>query len=244
MPPEDDETGRFSVLVVCRANICRSPTAQLMLSRCLVANGIADLVDVASAGVLADPGQPWCEVAAGKVSDGDDRTQLRAQHTSRRLDKAMVDAADLVLTAARAERAAVVHLSPTATVRTFTLKEAAILAGAVADSLTSGRAAGSSRPSEGAFAAAPPPPASPPTDRLRWLVSEMHNARGLVRMPEDAEQRVGLLRRRHVRGTDGIDIADPHGGERARHSPSQLLDAVRAWADAAAIAVGAGEAQD
>lgn len=43
---------RFRVLMVCTGNICRSPTAEGVLRRKLVAAGLGDRVEVASAGTV------------------------------------------------------------------------------------------------------------------------------------------------------------------------------------------------
>jgi protein-tyrosine phosphatase len=45
-------TPRFRVLMVCTGNICRSPTAEGVLRRKLVDSGLADRVEVESAGMV------------------------------------------------------------------------------------------------------------------------------------------------------------------------------------------------
>jgi protein-tyrosine phosphatase len=99
-----------SVLVVCTANVCRSPAAARLL-------GVALGVPVTSAGSRARPGLPACPAA----SPG-------AAHASMRLDAEHVRSATLVLGAAREHRAAAVALVPSAQSRSFTLLQAARLA--------------------------------------------------------------------------------------------------------------------
>ncbi len=99
-----------SVLVVCTANVCRSPLAARMLGAAL---GVA----VASAGSRARPGMAACPAASPGVT-----------HSSVRLDAAQVRTATLVLGAAREHRSAAVALVPSAQTRSFTLLQAARLA--------------------------------------------------------------------------------------------------------------------
>jgi hypothetical protein len=78
-------------------------------------------------------------------------------------------------------------------------------------------------------------PQSTAGERLHWLTSEMHSARGLVALPVAGPRRRSLLGR--GRGYDGIDISDPHGPDRVRHHPQLLSDAVETWARAAESAL-------
>src|SRR5690349_18216691 len=100
----------FRVLVVCRANICRSPTAQLLLRRQLETRSLAKLIEVSTAGDGVVPGRQWCSEAAKRVSPGADRDELLASHRATALSLEQIVSSDLVLTAARAQRASVVRL--------------------------------------------------------------------------------------------------------------------------------------
>lgn len=108
------------ILVVCTANVCRSPMVAAMLASRLD----PDRFEVHSAGVRAPAGRPM---------DADSAAQLRRlgvpvpTTTSRQLDAALVAQADLVLTATRAHRADVLDLHPRALRRTFTVREFAAL---------------------------------------------------------------------------------------------------------------------
>ncbi|WP_422935374.1 low molecular weight phosphatase family protein [Sinomonas sp. P47F7] len=114
----------FSILFVCSGNICRSPIAEQLL-RTRMANYP---ITVSSAGVIAEEGTPMTEEAAtvsrryGGEPDG---------HRARMLTEFRLREADLVLTATRAHRGAVVQLLPRMSRKTFTVCEFARLLSAV-----------------------------------------------------------------------------------------------------------------
>lgn len=109
----------MKILVVCTGNICRSPAAEMMLRDRLPAN-----VRVESAGTSA---------LVGEGIDAQTLQLLEAQgitsrtFSSRQLNVAMVQRADLVLTMTREHRSAVLRLDHRALRKTFTLTEAAAL---------------------------------------------------------------------------------------------------------------------
>lgn len=109
----------MNVLIVCTGNVCRSPMAEQVLSARLTAAGIDD-VQVSSAGTRALAGRPMTpQAAAQAVRLGADATG----HVARQLTERMVQDADLVLTATRAQRAEVAQLVPRAARRAYTLRE-------------------------------------------------------------------------------------------------------------------------
>ncbi|MBW1638798.1 hypothetical protein G3H63_06830 [Microbacterium resistens] len=120
-------TGRADLLLLCEANVCRSPLAELVIARRLGAHEALAEVEVASAGVRAEGGRAVCGRVRRVETDQDwaDRTSA---HRSRPVDAADLDAAALVLTASRAVRAGAVSLSPAARRRVFTVREALWLA--------------------------------------------------------------------------------------------------------------------
>lgn len=71
----------LSVLVVCMENICRSPMAEGFIRKALEAEGLADQVEVASAGVLVSMPGSKADARAVKVSEayGVDITAIRAR---------------------------------------------------------------------------------------------------------------------------------------------------------------------
>ncbi|MGJ9411577.1 hypothetical protein ACHAAC_02610 [Aeromicrobium sp. CF4.19] len=116
---------RFAVLVVCTANICRSPLAELLLTARLDRRRF----EVASAGVRGWEDHPIDEsVQQQALRLGVDGSSFR----SRPLLSVHVANADLILTATREHRGGVLELDPTALRRTFTLREFAALGHEVA----------------------------------------------------------------------------------------------------------------
>ena len=157
----------FRILVVCTANVCRSPLAERVLLRELAGTDVV----VTSAGTHAEPGDPMCPGSAGWL--GVDPTT----HAARELDRDLLRDADLVLAADRTHRGACARLAPDCRPRLFTVRQAAGLASYVAACTADGRLPDG----------APPLPESP-GERLRWLVGEMDAARGLLpARPEEAD---------------------------------------------------------
>jgi protein-tyrosine phosphatase len=158
------------VLVVCTANICRSPTAAGLL-----ADRLGPTVEVVSRGVEAMPGAPMCArsadwLSAGPPEGGGVRPDplTGRPHASAPLTLADVRAATVILTASPRHRSAVVALRPSAQVRTFTLAQAARIA--------TWRAAQGARP-----------PVGDVSDRVLWLTEELdtHRASGPLPAGDD-----------------------------------------------------------
>jgi protein-tyrosine phosphatase len=148
----------FRVLYVCTGNICRSPLAE-RLARHELSRRLGDrsgLIEVTSAGTHGLTGREmYAEAAVVLTRSGGDASGFLA----RLMEAQHVDGADLVLTATRAHRAAVVRLQPRATRRTFTMREFGRLAAAVEVSTL---------------------PDGDPITRLRAAVAEAASHRGLV----------------------------------------------------------------
>lgn len=115
---------RFAILAVCTANICRSP----MMEALLRAQLDEEKFEVASAGTQGWNRQPMDGMAAMELMRlGHSSTGFR----SHAIDTYLVDSADLILTATRSHRSAVLEITPGALRRTFTLLEFAALCGTV-----------------------------------------------------------------------------------------------------------------
>ena len=118
----DQAAAPLNVLVVCTGNICRSPLAERLLHVQLEAAGIPALV--ASAGTQSMIGHDMTPEAAqlaqhyGAEPSG---------HRSQQLTERLIADADLVLTATREHRSAVVSLHPRASRYTYTLNQLARL---------------------------------------------------------------------------------------------------------------------
>lgn len=147
----------FDVLFVCTANACRSAMAQHLTQHALEdqLGASAAHVRVASAGVRCYAGLPMHPLAVEALAAyGIDAEGF----ASTRLTADLVERADLVLTADRAHRDAVVAFAPAASRRTFTLREFALLVP-------------HTRPAYDGN--------SPPVARLRRLVDDAADLRGL-----------------------------------------------------------------
>ena len=143
-------------MVVCTGNICRSPFAAQLLGDRLEQAGVD--ASVWSAGTHAMVGYPMPpEAAALSRRAGLDPDA----HQGQQLTPTMVDLADVVLTASREHRAAVVKMLPRASRRTFTLREFARIAEWVA--------------ADSASPGGPPAPADPAA-----LIEEVASSRGLA----------------------------------------------------------------
>jgi protein-tyrosine-phosphatase/predicted cupin superfamily sugar epimerase len=107
-----------SVLLVCEGNLCRSPTAELLLRRELEHRGLD--VAVASAGLRTEAGIPIERHAARALHELGvlDTDAFRSRPFS--VDLA---GADLVLTATTAQRDDLARLAPVARDRTFAWRE-------------------------------------------------------------------------------------------------------------------------
>jgi len=155
------------VLLVCTANICRSPAAARLLAGRLGAS-----IEFESRGTHAVPGAGMCDVAANWVmmnsgSAGGVAGGAERGHVSRQLELADVRASTLILTASQQQRAKVIELRPSAQVRTFTMAQAARIAQWRGLAARSGMPAGADLP-----------------DRLLWLAEELDAHRGTAPRPE------------------------------------------------------------
>jgi protein-tyrosine phosphatase len=112
-------------LVVCTANVCRSPVAAALLARRI--EGVLDLDGedwiITSAGIADVRVAMAQHTVLAAASAGVDLTG----HRRRVLDRSILesDGADLVLTMTREHVRAVIGIDPSAWPRTFTLKELA-----------------------------------------------------------------------------------------------------------------------
>ncbi|WP_340536691.1 arsenate reductase/protein-tyrosine-phosphatase family protein [Nocardioides sp. GXZ039] len=151
---------RGQVLVVCRANVCRSPTLALLLGRY---PGLD--IEVRTAGWRADPRLSWCDQIRALVPPGPDADDLAATHRPIPLSPHQVAEADLVLAADRRTRAEIARMAPALTARTFTAIEAAHLLAAVA--------------AQASTAGVP----------LTEIATRLDDVRGLVELPAARESR-------------------------------------------------------
>ncbi|HTC70508.1 MAG TPA: hypothetical protein VK662_13135 [Acidothermaceae bacterium] len=116
-----------AILAVCTGNLCRSPAVERLFRVGLATRwpSAAPALPVASAGTAAALGHRMPDSFASRLrSIG----AGPGPFAPRQVTTEMLDAAELVITATRAHRAAVVELHPRAVRYTFTLRELARLA--------------------------------------------------------------------------------------------------------------------
>jgi len=109
-----------SVLFVCTGNTCRSPMAERFFLELSRAAGLS--ATAASAGTQAAYGMPLSRGAAAVFAE---RGLDAAPHRARRVDKALLDAADAVYCLERAHRDELLVKFPDAKAKLFVLREAA-----------------------------------------------------------------------------------------------------------------------
>ncbi|MHB0858954.1 MAG: arsenate reductase/protein-tyrosine-phosphatase family protein [Anaerolineae bacterium] len=92
---------RALILMVCSANICRSPMAESMLRRLIDQAHDGDRLRVASAGAWGVAGQPANELTQRVMADIGHDLRL---HTARNITQHDVDEADLILVMTKAHK--------------------------------------------------------------------------------------------------------------------------------------------
>ena len=179
----------FEVLVVCSANVCRSPLAGALLGERFAAAGLDAEVRVRTYGENATVGARMCLEMVTRARGLPAETLAR--HVADQLVPERVEEADLVLTSDRGVRAVVLRLSPAAHARTFTLRQAAELAALGREEIRADR------------------PARDPETALRSFVAEMNQLRGLTGAPRIQKRR--LRRRPWIKvAVHSHDIPDAH----------------------------------
>src|ERR1700689_3675363 len=111
------DPGAAGIVVLCTANVCRSPMAAALLARRLTALGAT--VPVRSAGMISSGDPPHPDVISVMASYG---IQI-ASHRSRMVCAADLASASLVLAMARDNLRHAAIIEPGAWPRAFTLKE-------------------------------------------------------------------------------------------------------------------------
>ena len=117
-----DSAGRpFRILLVCEANVCRSPLAEYLLRKGLSSEG-ADTrgFELSSAGTHADDGAEMDPRTVEQLARLNVSPNGFRSHTLTDQD---LDDADLILTATRAQRSLLLERLPTALRRSFTMLE-------------------------------------------------------------------------------------------------------------------------
>src|SRR5580692_9550685 len=108
----------ITVLFVCAGNLCRSPSAELLLSQRISEVGPSDVI-VESAGTLGTTQKVPAELQHEGASYGLDLSA----HTPRRVDAETIVRADLVIGMERSHLREIVLADPPSFTKTFTLRE-------------------------------------------------------------------------------------------------------------------------
>lgn len=212
----------FTVLTVCKVNVCRSPLLAVELYRHLGPE-VADSVRVVSAGLDAVEGQRTCpdmmRLAALHATPAEGLARLE-EHVSRALTPQMVAAADLILAADRQVRSGIVKVHPRVAEHTFTVREAAALATALAE-----RPAGFLSGYTSA-------------DRLRAATLALNQSRGFTDLPR-VERRVRLAPPWRWPRVHAHDVPDAHTDDPAPHRLVHELaaEASRRLGDSLALSI-------
>ena len=189
------------VLVICTANICRSPFGAYLLEDQLAATGL-EPVDVRSAGTEGMVGAQACPALWTETG-----TPIPADHRARQVTTDMVAEADLVITLATDHRGYLAALAPESRNKTFTLAETSGLASVITapgHALAAATGALSDLDELDPLNRVPRLPQSA-TDRFTWLVGEMDASRGSLNPNEE------------------LSVDDPHQVEGALHSHAAVL---------------------
>jgi protein-tyrosine phosphatase len=194
----------MNILLVCTANVCRSPAAEFLLASHL--GSAARDISIRSAGVNASAGAPIDDTIGNLLRSRGVETR---PFSSRQLTVRMLESADLVLTASTSHRSAVVQLLPTAVRRTLTLRQLARYAPFILES---------GEPPAGSAA------------RLGWILAAVPQARALAPRDDDSiADPMGRSRGHYRAAVDAVDKAcaaiAPLLGSRAE----EVLQSPRSW---------------
>jgi protein-tyrosine phosphatase len=179
-----------SLLVVDGSGTCRAPIAAHTLRAGFAPDSWLIGNEVEVRGTEAEAGRTMCETAAGRLGFSGSAIAFFGAYRSLPLSVADVAGADLVLTAERTQRSAVVRMLPGTQASVFTWKEALLLADVL---VQRGRARGAL-----------------PTADLVGVARALHGARGTVPIIEPPV-RTGPF---HWRGGAEADPLTIGGGHR------------------------------
>ena len=179
---------RASILVVCTANVCRSPLAQFVLTDTLRRTPGFESVQVSSVGTQPVKNGEVCELVRTTHS-GVGWNEFVAKHRTHAATPFKIGQATLILTASVEMRGMIAAIDPGARSRTFTLREALLL-GQDFD-----------------------PAGLGPAAAVEAFAAHAHANRGIV--PIQAPRR--SLLHWGARDEDPLTIQDGHNGDRRQH---------------------------
>lgn len=189
----DDASQASTLVLVCTANVCRSPLAERVVAARLAGQGWLGGVPVASAGVRAAEGQPMCEVSATLLEPGEATPD---GHVARQATREIVQAAGLVLVMEREQRGEIARLAPGSQSKVFTLREVRSLAEEAALRIEQG---------------------APRPQDLAELARLLHSVRGFRAPAPGPEPKRRPWWRKAEEPPDPLTIVDGHGGPGSAH---------------------------
>lgn len=110
----------FNVLMVCTANICRSPMGKVILEKKVSDESLESLIYIDSCGVWAVEDQKACELSQQVTRENG--LEL-THHSSKSLIPSLIKNADLILTMTPTHKKEILNFFPTANSKVYTLKE-------------------------------------------------------------------------------------------------------------------------
>ena len=206
-----EETGSSGedLLVVCTANVCRSPLAMRRFATAFAGSEHLGGVTVSSAGTRTDEGWTMCTVSAGQLSEDPEDQAFAAAHRSRPLTRKAVTEAALVIAMEREQRSAIAQLAPGSQAKVYTLREV-----------------------DGLLSVLRERGVETPVD-LAGLARALHSVRGFAPLPPEPPKRRWF--QRTAEPEDPLTILDGHGLDDERHEAA--VTTVRATADRVAAAI-------
>jgi protein-tyrosine phosphatase len=181
-----------SILVVCTANVCRSPLAEALFTNYATRAGRSG-VQIRSAGTRAATGHSLCPAAAALLRKHGVEGAAESDHRSRKLELGPVRAADLILVASLEHRTEIAYVDAAARRRTFTFKEAAAY---LTELASRGKHARGVPVGDGS---------------LSQVAEAMNSLRGTVAIPAGRPRALrSLLRHSDPSAERRLDIADGH----------------------------------
>jgi protein-tyrosine phosphatase len=109
-----------TILIVCTANVCRSPMAAGILQKHIADRGLSDQVQVISAGVYAEPGFAASKEAIATLRQ---RGMDIAGHRSQQITPDLLNRADLVLVMQEAHRRSIFYFGAQYLSKVYLLSE-------------------------------------------------------------------------------------------------------------------------
>ena len=226
------------VLVVCAANVCRSPAAATMLRQLLSDAGGSGQVSSEGAHAVDGVG---VEFALSSLPSRGFSSEGLDGHVARGIEIESLDRASLILTADEAVSSALIRTRPAVRARLFTLREAAGLTEVLDHDIHR-------RPVPDGDGRRSSDPRLPGPDDLNVLVSGLDRVRGWVpQAPPNLARHGWIRRRRGAVPISAFDVPDCHSGAgSANHAKTidLMVDAcVRISAAIASYVNGASEAE-